>query len=64
MNMKKEEGIYLKELNIYIIKLLNYFWLQPNLAAELLQLSDLSDLKNNLAPLFVNFFYENYVSPY
>ena len=64
MNMKKEEGIYLKELNIYIIKLLNYFWLQPNLAAELLQLSDLSDLKHNLAPLFVNFFYENYVSPY
>ena len=64
MNMKKEEGIYLKELNIYIIKLLNYFWIQPNLTAELLYRSDITDVKNNLAPFFGNFFYENYLSPY
>ena len=64
MNMKKEEGTYLKELNIYIIKLLNYFWIQPNLTAELLYRSDITDVKNNLAPFFGNFFYENYLSPY
>ena len=62
--MKNEEGIYLKELNIYIIKLLNFFWLQPKLTVDLLSLCDFSDLKNNLAPFFGNFFYENFLSPY
>ena len=60
--MKEEEGKYLKELNIYIIKLLNYFWQQPILTAELLSLSNIFDLKGNLAPFFSNFFYENYLS--
>ena len=62
--MKEEEGIYLKELNIYIIKLLNHLWNQPKLIADLLIRSDLNDIKNNLASFIGNFFYENLLSPY
>ena len=64
INMKEEEGHYLKELNIYIIKLLDFFWVQPKLVADLLMFTNISDLKNNLAPFFSNFFFENYLSPY
>ena len=48
--MKEEEGIYLKELNIYILKLLNYLWLQPKLTADILYHANINDIDENLAP--------------
>ena len=64
INMKEEEGIYLKELNIYIIKLLNFLWEQPKLTADILIHADINDIKHNLAPFIGNFFYDNFLSPY
>ena len=64
INMKDEEGIYLKELNIYIIKFLNYLFLQPKLTANILSWANMKDIKENLAPFIGNYFYENFLSPY
>ena len=64
INMKDEEGIYLKELNIYIIKFLNYLFLQPKLTANILSWANMKDIKENLAPFVGNYFYENFLSPY
>ena len=64
INMREEEGIYLKELNIYIIKLLNFLWEQPKLTADILIHADINDIKDNLAPFIGNFFYDNFLSPY
>ena len=61
--MKEEEGVYLKELNIYIIKLLDYLWVEPKLVANLLLCAKKEDIENNLSPLIGNFFYENIISP-
>ena len=63
INMKEEEGIYLKELNIYILKLLNYLWVQPKLTADILYHANNYDIDENLAPFVCNFFYENFLSP-
>ena len=63
INMKEEEGIYLKELNIYILKLLNYLYLQPKLTADILYHANNNDVDDNLAPFVCNFFYENFLSP-
>ena len=62
--MKEEEGMYLKELNIYIIYLFNFFWKNPGLALGLIENADINDVKSNLASFFCNFFFENYLSPY
>ena len=62
--MKEEQGMYLNELNIYVIYLLNFIWDKPNLAVILLQNADIIDIKSNLAPFFCNFFFENYLSPH
>ena len=64
INMKEEEGIYLKELNIYIIKLLNYLYLQPKLTANILSWANMKDMKENLSSFIGNYFYENFLSPY
>jgi len=63
INMKEEEGIYLKELNIYIIKLLNYLYLQPKLTANILSWANLKDMKENLSSFIGNYFFENFLSP-
>ena len=63
INMKEEEGIYLKELNIYIIKLLSYLYLQPKLTANILSWASVKDMKDNLASFIGNYFYENFLSP-
>ena len=63
INMKEEEGIYLKELNIYIIKLLNYLYLQPKLTANILSWANMKDMKENLSSFIGNYFYENFLSP-
>ena len=54
---------YLKDLNLYIPKLLSYLWENPPLIAKLLINSDVNDVRKFLAPLFCNNFYENILSP-
>ena len=52
----------LKNLNNYIPKFLLYLWDDPKLVVKLLQNSDIKDIKNYLAPLITNNFYENILS--
>ena len=52
----------LKELNLYFIKLMKYLWQQPKVVALLLEKSDINDIRETLAPFFVNNFYENILS--
>jgi hypothetical protein len=57
IDLKDEEGEILKELNIYVVKLMTYLWEQPKLVANLLSTADKNDLKENLAPLIANNFF-------
>ena len=54
---------YLKDLNLYIPKLLAYLWENPSLIAKLLIKSKVDEVKTFLAPLICNNFYENILSP-
>ena len=53
----------LGELNLYIQPCLEAIWKSPKLVTNLLLNADLKDVKKNLAPLIVNNFYENILSP-
>ena len=62
IDLKNEEGEILKELNIYVIKLMTYLWEEPKLIAKILSNAEINDVKEYLAPLFTNNFYENILS--
>ena len=53
---------FFKEMNTYIPKLLYYLWAKPKLVSKILCFADKSLVKNNLASLIVNNFYENIIS--
>ena len=53
---------FFKEMNTYIPKLLEYLSVKPKVVSKILCLSDKSLVKNHLAPLIVNNFYENILS--
>ena len=53
---------FFKEMNTYIPKLLFYLWGQPKVVSEVLSSGDKSLVKEHLAPLIVNNFYENIIS--
>ena len=53
---------FFKEMNTYIPKLLYYLWTKPKLVSKILCFADKSLVKNNLASLIVNNFYENIIS--
>ena len=55
---------YLGDLNTKIPKLLNLLWEEPKIVALLLCNSDNKSVKEVLAPLFCNKFYQNILSPY
>ena len=57
-----EQCRFFKEMNTYIPKLLFYLWGQPKVVSDILSLSDKSLVKEHLAPLIVNNFYENIIS--
>ena len=57
-----EDNDNLKDLNNYLPNLLTYLWENPKLVATLLSNSDIKDIKDNLASLIVNNFYENILS--
>ena len=58
----KEE--ILQDLNIYITKLLNNLWDEPKLVVSIVEHADTKLLEEQLAPFFVNNFYENILSSY
>ena len=63
IDLKYEEGEILKELNLYIVKFMTYLWEDPKLVVNLLLSADKSDIRENLALLISNNFYENILSP-
>ena len=58
----KEE--FLAELNLFLPHFLFYLWEHPKIMSMLLQNAEIDDIKNYLAPLIVNNFYENILSSY
>ena len=54
---------YMKELYLYIPKLINHLWENPSLMAKLLLNTNDVDIKQYLAPLICDNFYENILSP-
>ena len=59
-----EPESYLLDLNLYISKFLTLLWEQPKVVSLLLLNSDNKNVKEVLAPLFCNNFYQNILSPY
>ena len=64
MELCQNEGEILRDLNTYIPNLMNRLWEQPKLVVSVIQHAQINDLKNHLAPFFVNNFYENILSSY
>ena len=54
---------YMKDLYLYVPKLLYHLWDNPSLIAKLLMNSNENDIKQYLAPLICDNFYENILSP-
>ena len=54
---------YLSNLNTFISNLIRYLWEEPKLLADILINADKRDIKEFLAPLICNNFYENILSP-
>ena len=57
-----EDNNELKDLNNYLPNLLKYLWENPKIFAKLLSNSNIRDIRENLASLIVNNFYENILS--
>jgi len=58
----EDQREYLGDAYSILPDFLKYLWDDPKLVAKLLINSDIEDVKKNLAPLFVNNFYENILS--
>ena len=54
---------YMKDLYLYVPKLLNYLWDNPTLMAKLLLITNTTDIKQYLAPLICDNFFEDILSP-
>ena len=62
VDKNEDQCRFFKELNTYIPKLLFFLWGKPKLISEILFYSDINLVKEHLAPLIVNNFYENIIS--
>jgi hypothetical protein len=58
----EEQHKYFKDTYTYIPKLMEFLWEEPKIVAKLLTLSNIEDVKKNLAPFIANNFYENILS--
>ena len=58
----QEQHDYFRDIYTYLPKLMEFLWEQPKIVAKLLSLSNIEDVKKNLAPFIVNNFYENILS--
>ena len=54
----------LRDLNTYLPNLMNYLWEQPKIVVNVIKNSDITNLKEYLAPFIANNFYENILSSY
>ena len=62
VDKNEDQCRFFKELNTYIPKLLFFLWNKPKIVSEVLYNSDISPVREHLAPLIVNNFYENIIS--
>ena len=53
---------YLSDLNNFVSNILKYLWEEPKILAKLLMKADINDVKEYLAPLICNNFYQNILS--
>ena len=58
----EEHHNYFKDSYTYLPKFFEFLWEDPKAVSKLLINSDIEDVKKNLAPFFVNNFYENIIS--
>jgi hypothetical protein len=64
LELCKNEGEILRDLNTYIPNLMNRLWEQPKIVVSVIEHANLDVLKEHLAPFFANNFYENILSSY
>ena len=62
INRNEDQCKFFKELNTYIPKLLFFLWSKPQIVSEVLYNSEIGPVREHLAPLIVNNFYENIIS--
>ena len=62
VDKNEDQCKFFKELNTYIPKLLFFLWKKPKIISEVLYNSDIAPVREHLAPLIVNNFYENIIS--
>ena len=62
IDKNEDQCKFFKELNTYIPKLLFFLWSKPKIVSEILYNSEISPVREHLAPLIVNNFYENIIS--
>ncbi len=62
IDKNEDQCKFFKELNTYIPKLLFFLWKKPKIISEVLYNSDIAPVREHLAPLIVNNFYENIIS--
>ena len=58
----EDQGEILRDLFTYFPKLMEYLWKSPKIIALVIQNTEAKDVKEYLAPLFSNNFYENILS--
>ena len=64
LELCKNEGEILRDLNTYIPNLMNRLWEQPKIVVSVIEHANIDVLKEHLAPFFANNFYENILSSY
>ena len=57
-----EQQTFFKDIYTYMPKLMEFLWNDPKTISKLLINSNIEDARKNLAPFFVNNFYENILS--
>ena len=62
IELVEKPELLLEDLKFYFPNFLFYLWEKPDIMAFLIQKAEISDVKNYLAPLVVNNFYENILS--
>ena len=62
INNQKEVSKEFKSLWTYVRNLLEYLWDEPYIISQIITNAKIEDIKNYLAPFFVNDFYENILS--
>ena len=62
--LNADQGKLFGYLKVFIHNILEQLWVTPEIMYEILINANLKDIKNNFAPLVVNFFYDNILSSF